>query len=251
MHRAQLSADPERASEYSDKTADEMQIDGPHQGRRIATAGTPLDKAGAAVILVHGRGTTAESILPLGEEIDLEGVAYLAPQAGGNTWYPNSFLAPIERNEPGLSSGLKAIADVRRRIEEAGIPAERTIVMGFSQGACLSLEYVARNPRRYGGAVALSGGLIGTRSREGAEPPDDKEFEYEGSLEGTPVFLGCSDIDAHIPVQRVHRSAEVLEELGGDVTKRIYEGMGHTVNRDEIRVVRDIVARVVEAAREQ
>ena len=227
-----------------------MQTEGPHQGRRIATAGSPLDRARAAVILVHGRGASAESILPLGEEIDVDGVAYLAPQAGGNTWYPNSFLAPIERNEPGLSSGLQAIDDVRRRIEEARIPAERTIVMGFSQGACLGLEFVARNPRRYGGAVALSGGLIGTRSREDAEPPDDKLFEYEGSLDGTPVFIGCSDVDAHIPVQRVHRSAEVLEELGGDVTKRIYEGMGHTINRDEIGFVRDIVARAVEAATE-
>ncbi len=223
-----------------------MQNEGPHQRRRVAQAGATLDRARAAVILVHGRGATAESILPLSEELDQPDVAFLAPQAGGNAWYPYSFLAPIERNEPGLSSGLQAIDDVRKTIEHAGIPAERIVVLGFSQGACLGLEYVARNARRYGGAVALSGGLIGTGTKEGVEPPEDKLFEYDGSLQGTPVFLGCSDVDAHIPVGRVHRSAEVLSDIGGDVTKRIYEGMGHTVNEDEIDFVRTMLAGLVE-----
>ncbi len=228
-----------------------MQNEGPHQRRRIVQAGSPLDGARAAVILVHGRGATAESILPLSDEIKQPGVAYLAPQAGGNTWYPNSFLAPIERNEPGLSSGRQAIEDIRKKIEEAGIPDERTVVLGFSQGACLGLEYVARNPRRYGGAVAFSGGLIGTRSREGEEPPNDKLFEYDGSLRGTPIFLGCSDVDAHIPVRRVHQSADILRGLGGDVTVRIYEGMGHTVNEDEIEFVRELLAHILNTSNAQ
>lgn len=226
-----------------------MQTNGPHQRRRVAEAGAALDRAAAAVILIHGRGASAESILQLADDLAQPDVAYLAPQAGGNAWYPNSFLAPIERNEPGLSSGLRAIDDVRARISTAGIPAARTVVLGFSQGACLGLEYVARHPRRYGGAVGLSGGLIGTGTRNGDEPPDDKLFEYEGSLQGTPVFLGCSDVDAHIPVQRVHQTADVLRELGGDVTMRIYEGMGHTVNEDEINFVRKLLADLVYEAR--
>lgn len=225
-----------------------MENEGPHQGRRIVQAGIPLDRARAAVILVHGRGATAESILPLSEELQQPDVAYLAPQAGGNAWYPNSFLAPLDRNEPGLSSGLQAIEDVRKKIADAGISDERIVVVGFSQGACLGLEYVARNARRYGGAVAFSGGLIGTGHREGAAPPNDKLFEYEGSLQGTPVFLGCSDVDAHIPIARVNQSADALVELGGDVTLRIYEGMGHTVNEDEIRFARKLLADVVDRA---
>lgn len=221
---------------------DDKRMTGPHQGRRIVRSGASLENAKAAVILVHGRGATAESILQLADDLDQPDVAYLAPQAGGNTWYPNSFLAPTERNEPGLSSGLKAIDDVLKKVEEVGIPRERIVVIGFSQGACLGLEYVARNPRRYGGAVALSGGLIGTSSREGAQPPNDKLFEYDGSLDGTPVFLGGSDVDAHIPIERIHQSTHVLRQLGGDVTERIYEGMGHTVNEDELAFVRSILA---------
>lgn len=217
-------------------------INGPHQGQPVAAAGAPLERANAAMILVHGRGATAESILSLSDEFDQPEIAYLAPQAAGNTWYPYSFLAPIEGNEPGITSGIRAIEDVRRRIEAAGIPAERTVVLGFSQGACLGLEYAARNARRYGGLVALSGGLIGTGERPNAAPPEDKLFEYDGSLDGAPIFIGCSDVDAHIPVLRVHQSAEVLERLGGEVTVRIYEGMGHTVNEDEVSFVRTLLA---------
>lgn len=227
-----------------------MENDGPHQGREIAEAGTPLASAQAAVILVHGRGATAESILPLADEINVPDTAYLAPQAGGNTWYPNSFLAPIERNEPGLSSALRAINDVREKIARAGIPDEQIVLIGFSQGACLGIEYAARNPRRYGGVVAFSGGLIGTGTVDGAEPPDDKHFDYDGSLQGTPVFLGCSDIDPHIPVQRVLQSSNVMRELGGAVTERIYEGMGHTVNEDEIEFVRRLMADLVGTSKE-
>jgi len=206
---------------------------GPHQGQQLLTAGTSLDDADAAMVLVHGRGASARSIIQMGGQFHSEGLALLAPQAAGNTWYPNSFLAPVEQNEPGRSSGLGAVTDAVAAANEAGIATENVIVGGFSQGACLATEFVARNPRRYGGVVALSGGLIG-------EEIDTDD--YEGSLEGTPAFLGCSDVDPHIPVERVHITADVLEQLGGDVEKRIYEGMGHTVNDDEIDYVSGMVA---------
>lgn len=220
---------------------------GPHQGRPVAQAGVPLERAKVAVILVHGRGAAAESILTLSDELNGTDVTYLAPQAAGNTWYPHSFLAPIEKNEPGLTSGIQAIEDLRRRIEAAGIAANRTVVIGFSQGACLSLEYAARNARKYGGIVAFSGGLIGTGGRRGVAPPDDKLFEYDGSLDGTAVFIGCSDIDPHIPVARVRQTEHVMEGLGANVTARIYEGMGHTINADELNVARGMLAALTAA----
>jgi phospholipase/carboxylesterase len=206
---------------------------GPHQGRPVLAAGVPLDQAQAAMILIHGRGATAESILDLAAEVDRPGFAYLAPQAAGNTWYPNSFLAPIPSNEPGLSSGLAVIDDLLAHLAEAGLPAERTILLGFSQGACLTLEYVARHARRYGGVAGLSGGLIG---------PDGTPRDYAGSLAGTPIFLGCSDVDFHIPKERVADTAAVLRRLGGDVTMRLYPNMGHTVNADELAAVRALMA---------
>ena len=221
---------------------------GPHQGQRVVRGGAPLDRAGAAVILVHGRGATAESILGLSDAFAQPGVAYLAPQAAGNTWYPHSFLAPLERNEPWLGSALRALDDVRREVEAAGIPARRTVLLGFSQGACLALEYGARHARRFGGLVGLSGGLIGTGQRPGAAPPEDKTFDYAGSLDATPVFAGCSDVDAHIPVRRVHQTSAALRALGGDVTERIYPGMGHVVNEDEVAYVRELLAAVVASA---
>ena len=199
------------------------------------------------MVMVHGRGASAQSILSLADTFAQPDVLYRAPQAGGFTWYPNSFLAPLGRNDPGLSSALQALADVLGTLAEEGFPPERTVLLGFSQGACLALEYAARHAQRYGGVVALSGGLIGTGQRAGAAPPADKRFEYEGSLEDTPVFLGCSDVDAHIPLQRVEDSARVLHQLGGDVTKRIYPGMGHTINEDEVRFVRSLLADLLAA----
>jgi len=181
------------------------------------------------MLMVHGRGATAESILMMAGELDRAGFAYLAPQAAGDTWYPYSFLAPISSNEPWLSSALGAVGDALALIEEAGIPAERTILLGFSQGACLALEFAARNARRYGGLVGLSGGLIG---------PDGTPRDYPGSFEGTPVFLGCSDVDPHIPRDRVQHTEEVMRRMGAEVTARLYANMGHTVNRDEIAFVR-------------
>ncbi len=210
---------------------------GPHEGQPLLTAGEPLDRATAAMVMVHGRGAAAEDILALSAEMNQSGFVYLAPQAAQNSWYPNSFLAPIPSNEPGLSSGLAVIASILAQLAEAGISAERTMLLGFSQGACLSLEFAARNAQRYGGLVGLSGGLIG---------PDGTPRKYAGSLEGTPVFLGCSDADFHIPKERVEHSAEVLHRLGGNVTKRLYPRMGHTVIRDEVRFVHGMMAALVE-----
>jgi phospholipase/carboxylesterase len=211
--------------------------EGPHQGQPLLVAGESLDKARAAMIMVHGRGASAEDILGLSVDLKQPGFVYLAPQAAGYSWYPNSFLAPIASNEPGLSSGLAIIASILEQLAGAGIPAERTILLGFSQGACLSLEFVARNARRYGGIAGLSGALIG---------PDDMPRNYAGSLAGTPVFLGCSDVDFHIPKKRVLQSAEVLQRMGGDVTTRLYPRMGHTVNRDELRFVQGLMQKLVE-----
>ena len=216
--------------------------DGLHRGGPVLLAGTPLAEASAALILVHGRGASARSIMTLADELDLpDGFACAAPQAANATWYPTSFLAPLSQNEPWLSSALATVGDVVTHMTDAGVPPERIVLLGFSQGACLSLEYAARHPQRYGGVVALSGGLIGSGTIPGEQPPDDKTFTYDGSLEQTPVFLGCSDVDAHIPVGRVHTSAEVFTDLDAAVTKRIYPGMGHTVNTDEVAFVRSLV----------
>jgi predicted esterase len=208
----------------------------PHQGQPVLAAGAPLDQARAAMVLIHGRGASAQDILSLTDELSQPDVAYLAPQAAGNTWYPYSFLAPLSSNEPYLSSALDVVAALLEHIAAAGIPAERTLLLGFSQGACLSLEFVARNARRYGGVAGLSGGLIG---------PDGASRDYPGSLAGTPIFLGCSDVDFHIPKQRVQHSTEVLRRLGGDVTERLYPGMGHTVNQDEIDAVKALLRSVL------
>ena len=208
----------------------------PHGGQPVRTAGAPLDTARAAMVMVHGRGATAESILTLAPALSADDVAFLAPQAAGGAWYPYGFMSPMDRNEPGISSGMRAIARVLAQVEAAGIPPERTLLLGFSQGACLATEYAARHARRYGGVAALSGGLIG---------PDGTPRDYAGSLDGTPVFLGCSDVDGHIPAARVRESAEVLARIGGDVDMRLYPGMGHLVNDDEIEAVRAMIGGVL------
>ena len=211
----------------------------PHRDQPVLEAGAPLSTAPGAVVMVHGRGAGAEDILALAAELGRPDLAYLAPQADGRTWYPRSFLAPIPENEPFLSSALPTLAALLARAAAAGVLPERTLLLGFSQGACLATEFAARNARRYGGLVGLSGGLIG---------PDGTPRAYPGDLAGTPVFLGCSDVDPHIPVARVQESADVLRRLGGDVDARIYPGMGHTVNRDELAAVRALLAALPRAA---
>lgn len=203
-----------------------------HRNPALA-AGEPLASARAALIMVHGRGASAESIMTLAPELPIKGLAYLAPQATDGTWYPFSFMAPLAHNEPFLTAALEAVGAVAAATAAAGIPPERTVFLGFSQGACLASEYVARNARRYGGLIAFSGGLIG---------PDGTPRDYPGSLGGTPVFLGCSDVDAHIPKERVLETEAVLARLGGAVTAKLYPGMAHTVNQDEIDHARAILA---------
>ena len=208
----------------------------PHRGQPVLAAGQPLDQAAGALILVHGRGDSAAGILGLAEVLDQPDFAYLAPQAAGSTWYPYSFLAPIAGNEPGISSGIAALGAVVESIVAAGLPYEQIVIGGFSQGACLAAEFVARNARRYGGLLGFSGGLIG---------PEGTPRDYSGSLNGSPVFLGCSDVDFHIPKERVELTAQVLAGLGATVTLRLYPGMGHTINQDEIDFGRQILETVV------
>ncbi len=209
----------------------------PHLDQPLALAGEPPGSARAAMIMLHGRGATAQDILTLTADLHCPGFIYLAPHAVGNAWYPNSFLAPIASNEPDLSSGFAVITSLLDQLAQVGIPAERTIILGFSQGACLALEYTARHARRYGGVVGLSGGLIG---------PDGTPRDYPGSLAGTPVFLGCSDMDPHIPKERVEQAAGVLRPLGGNVTLRLYPHMDHTVNQDELHFVQGMMASLLE-----
>src|SRR6202140_2014614 len=203
----------------------------PHKGMPVVQAGEPLAKARAAMILPPGRGASAEDVMTVAAELTQPGFAYLAPQAAGNAWYPNPFTAPLETNEPFLSSALAVVETLLERVE-ATIPASRVVLVGFSQGACLTLEFAVRHARRYGGVVGLSGGLIG---------PDGSPRDYQGELEGTPAFLGCSDVDPHIRKDRVLEAGEVFKRMGARVTIRLYPGMGHTVNQDEIDSVREIV----------
>ncbi|WP_418283725.1 alpha/beta hydrolase [Halorubrum sp. DTA46] len=220
--------------------------DDPHGDEPLVTDGTAVAEADAALVLVHGRGATARSVLQLGARLGGDrDIALLGPQAAANTWYPNSFLSPVSDNEPGRSSGLRAVDRAVETATDAGIDAESVLVGGFSQGACLASEFVARNPTRYGGLAVFSGGLIGESVAvddyvdgavaAGNETPAD-------ALDGAPVFLGCSDVDPHIPEERVHETAAVLEALGADVDTRIYEGMGHGINDDEIEAVSSVVA---------
>lgn len=206
-------------------------------GYETVTWGAPLDTARGAVILLHGRGGMAEDMLTLAEAFAQHDIAYLALQAPGRTWYPRSFLAPIAQNEPDLSHSLTAVGEAVRALKTAGLPAERIALVGFSQGACLALEFAARNAERFGGVAALSGGLIG---------PSRTPRDYQGSLAGTPAFVGCSDVDSHIPLERVNESAAVLQRLGANVTKRIYPGMGHTIIDDEVRAIQAMLATIPE-----
>jgi predicted esterase len=205
-----------------------------HKGQNLLRGGAPLEGARAALLLLHGRGASAEDIYSLGEEVSsgISGVALLAPQAADNAWYPQRFFAPLAQNEPFLGSALGVVAALIDEVARSGVTSRRVVLLGFSQGACLALEFAARHPRRYGAVVGLSGALIG--------PPGSPRPPGAG-LAGTPVYLGCSDRDAHIPLPSVEETAEVLATMGARVTKSIFAGMGHTVNEEELAAVRGIL----------
>lgn len=209
---------------------------GPHQDSRNYDQGAPLSRAEAAMIMVHGRGATAQGILQLAAEFAQPDFHYVAPQAKNNTWYPWSFLEPQTKNEPGISSGLQVLNDILESVKDHGIPQEKIFLFGFSQGACLASEFLARHPQKMGGLIALSGGLIG---------PSISLEDYKGSVEGTPVFIACSDFDSHVPQSRIDETEAVFEKLKGDVNKQIYAGMGHRIIEEEIRVIRGMMAKVL------
>ncbi|MBI4670529.1 MAG: alpha/beta fold hydrolase [Chloroflexi bacterium] len=190
-----------------------MNPNDPHHGQPLFVAGDALENARAVMVLLHGRGASAQDILSLAQELPSAGFCFLAPQAADSTWYPYRFLEPMERNEPWLSSALNVVDTVLARIRKAKFPSERTMLLGFSQGACLALEYAARHAQKYGGIVGLSGGLIG---------PDGTPRDYMGRFHQTPVFLGCSDADFHIPKERVIETTEVFQVMGAEVTMRLY-----------------------------
>jgi len=209
--------------------------DGPHKGGRIHRIGAPVAAAAAAVIMIHGRGASARDILMLASALRRDDVAYLAPQAAGHVWYPQRFLQPTAQNQPWLDSALGAVAGLVADLEAAGLAKSKIVILGFSQGACLATEFAKRHPARYGAIVGLSGGLIGS----------DAEVESgTGDLAGTPVFLGCSDVDFHIPLERVHATARRLKAMGAAVDERIYPGMEHTVIEEEAEAVRALLATI-------
>jgi phospholipase/carboxylesterase len=200
--------------------------------KQVVFQRVPLASAKKAMILLHGRGASAASILSLQEYLDLEGFALLAPEATNHTWYPYSFMAPVEQNEPWLSSAIELIAELVADCKAAGIPESGIHFLGFSQGACLTLEFAARNAARYGSVTAFTGGLIGEKINR---------QNYTGDFNETPVFIGCSDRDMHVPVERVYASTNILTEMGAKVIEKIYPGMGHTINEDEISIVNSIL----------
>ncbi len=207
--------------------------DHPHGGARLHHAGAAVAAARVVAIVLHGRGATADGILSLAHELTAADVAYLAPQAAGHAWYPYSFLSPLERNEPWLGSALRLLSELVASLQEQGVAPERVALMGFSQGACLATEFAARHPRRYACVAAFSGGLIG---------PPGVSPSYQGTLDGTPAFFGCSDTDPHIPLERVRESAAIYRRMGAVVDERIYPGMGHTIIGDEIAAVGTLLA---------
>jgi predicted esterase len=200
----------------------------PHAGQPVLHFGPPIAEARLVAIMLHGRGAGAEDILGLAREFTARDVAYLAPQASGRTWYPYSFLMPMQQNEPNLSSALRRVESLVAELHAQKIPSSRIALMGFSQGACLTLEFAARHAQCYAVIAGFSGGVIG---------PPGTPRDYSGSFDGTPVFLGCSDVDPHIPVERVHETAAVYTRMGAAVDKRIYPQMAHTITMEEIEIV--------------
>ncbi|RRB12926.1 alpha/beta hydrolase [Larkinella knui] len=205
-----------------------------HDPNNFVTAGKPLEKAAKVMVMIHGRGAPARDILSLSNHIEDKEFAFIAPQASQSTWYPYSFLSPMEQNEPYLSSALQVLTSIRARLQsDYNFKPPQIFWLGFSQGACLALEFVARHAMPYGGVFGLSGGLIG--------PPGTPRL-YEGDLEETPVFLGCSDIDSHIPKERVIESEGVFRSMGAQVTMKLYPNFAHSVNEDELKIVNQLIA---------
>jgi phospholipase/carboxylesterase len=200
--------------------------------KNIITAGSELTKQSKVLIMVHGRGGSAEDILSLSSYLAVKDFSLMAPQATNNTWYPYSFLAPLAENEPWLSSALGIMMELVADVKSKGVPTSSIYFLGFSQGACLTLEFVARNADRYGGVVAFTGGLIG-----------DKIYNsnYNGDFGGTPVFIGSSNPDPHVPVERVYATANILKDMNAEVTEKVYNHMGHTINHDEIETANRVV----------
>ena len=205
---------------------------GPHAGQPVVTAGANPGESHAVMVMVHGRNAAPRNILDVARALDRPRFTFLAPAAANHTWYPLSFMAEMAMNEPGLSSGLAVLRALVDDVLSRGIRREHIVLLGFSQGACLTAEFAVRSAARYGGVIVFSGGLIG---------PPGTTWPYPGSFDGTPIFLGCSDVDSHVPKQRVDESAAVFTGMGADVTERIYPGMGHLVNDDEIAFTRDLM----------
>jgi phospholipase/carboxylesterase len=210
-----------------------------HDPTRVMTAGTPLAKARAVVVLLHGRGGSADDIASLAQVLAVDRIAFLIPEATGHTWYPQRFIAPLAANEPWLGSALAVVGSLVDQATAARLPLAKIALAGFSQGACLALEFAARRPARYAAVIGFSGGLIGPPDQPRPAPPAG------AGLAGTPVFLGCGDIDGHIPVASVESTAAVLRGLGGVVDLRLYPNMGHTINQDEIEAARALLAGLV------
>ena len=206
--------------------------DDPHANQPVLNGGAELDGAELYAIMLHGRGAHPNDMLGLASYFNQQHVRYIAPQAFNNTWYPFPFTYPPQQNEPFLTSALNRVGGLLEELYSHNITSDRIFLMGFSQGACLAIEFAARNPRSYAGIIGLSGGLIGDR----IDPQ-----RYQGSMNSTPVFLGCSDIDPHIPAERVHETEKIMKTLEADVTKKIYPGMGHTVNEDEIDFINGLI----------
>jgi predicted esterase len=211
----------------------------PHAGGNVVRLGPPPERSVATLIMLHGRGGTAESIASLYPRLGLPNVAALAPQAAGNQWYPNRFLAPIESNQPWIGSALRRVDSLVEELIGAGVSTDRIGILGFSQGACLASEYATRQPRKYGALMILTGSVFG---------PLDSPRNDSGSLEGTPVFIGASDPDELVPLPHVERTAGILEQLGGDVDFRVYPGKAHTVSEEELAACRALVERIAKAA---
>ncbi|MEE8441463.1 MAG: dienelactone hydrolase family protein [Spirochaetia bacterium] len=213
---------------------------GAHEDQPLLQQGPELRDAGGLLILLHGRGSAARDIMALALQFEHEGLAFAAPQADGKSWFPYSFLVPVQQNEPGIPSAMTVIKSLVTEADLLGVPQSKMMILGFGQGACLALEFAARNPSRYGGIFALSGGLIG---------PPGTTWESEGSLSGTPVFIGCGDVNPHIPRSRVEGSGEVLARLGAEVTLKLYPGMGHTISGAELEQVNAMIAKVMAGRR--